>query len=253
VVARCGGAKHISKSKHTKIYVRSTFGSWDAEVEKSARGCGAKHISKSKCAKHTLLSEHFWKFTRHCGAKQMSKSTCQKTPQVRNAFGDWDVEKVRTIVARSTLPAKHVAKSKRKKHPVLEAFLEVETLKTGSKSRSQNANRTKCLDHWKKGCDAGKSSRRCKGKQNSKWKWQKHHMLGLLLEVERSTKCTHVHAVVVPPLDDEMSVLHCPTPRFTTLHYHCNNNCNNYNYTTTTAATTTTTTAATATIYIILC
>ena len=175
MVARRGGAKHISKSKHTKIYVRSTFGSWDAEVEKSARGCGAKHISKSKCAKHTLLSEHFWKFTRHCGAKQMSKSTCQKTPQVRNAFGDWDVEKVRTIVARSTLPSpnvkntpclKHFWKLRRwKREANLEVKMRTEpnvwtiekkvvmpekahAVVKGSKIRNENDKSTTCLDYF---------------------------------------------------------------------------------------------------------
>ena len=34
---------------------RTTFGSWDVELRKSARRCGAKHISKWKCPKHTIL------------------------------------------------------------------------------------------------------------------------------------------------------------------------------------------------------
>ena len=44
-IARHCGAKHISKSKASKIQSQSTFG-------RSARRCGAKHISKSKCTKH---------------------------------------------------------------------------------------------------------------------------------------------------------------------------------------------------------
>ena len=100
---------------------------------------------------------------------------------------------------------------------MLEAVLEVETLKTGSKSRSQNANRTKCLDHWKKDCDVEKSSRRCKGKQNSKWNWQKHHMLGLLLEVERSTKCTLLWFHLWTMRCRFYTALHHASPHYTTI------------------------------------
>ena len=42
---RCGGAKHIGKSKVFKT--NGYF--WKLRYWKSARRCGAKHISKSKC------------------------------------------------------------------------------------------------------------------------------------------------------------------------------------------------------------
>ena len=59
-----------------KTWVRSTCGSSD-EI---ARCCGAKHISKSN-VRNTPFSDHFWKFgcgkfARRCGAKHISKSKC---------------------------------------------------------------------------------------------------------------------------------------------------------------------------------
>ena len=81
-----------------------------------------------------------------------------KTHQVRTTFGSWDVEKVHAVVARSTFP-------------------------------SQNVQNTPASDHfWKLRCR--KSARRCGAKHMSKWKCTKHTMVGPLLEVEMSKKCT---------------------------------------------------------------
>ena len=81
-----------------------------------------------------------------------------KTLGVRTTFGSWDVEKVHAVVARSTF-------------------------------RSQNVKNTRSSDHfWKLRCR--KSARRCGAKHISKWKCTKHTMLGPLLEVEMSKKCT---------------------------------------------------------------
>ena len=80
-----------------------------------------------------------------------------KTPQRRTTFGSWDVEKVHAVVARSTFP-------------------------------SQNVQNTPLSDHfWKFRCR--KSARRC-GAKHMKSKCTKHTMLGPLLEVEMSKKCT---------------------------------------------------------------
>ena len=55
--------------------------------------------------------------------------------------------------------------------------------------RSQNVQNTPCSDHfWKLRCR--KSGRRCGAKHISKWKCTKHTMLGPLLEVAMSKKCT---------------------------------------------------------------
>ena len=81
-----------------------------------------------------------------------------KTPQDRTTFGSCDVEKVHAVVARSTF-------------------------------RSQNVKSTRGSDHfWKLRCR--KSARRRGAKHISKSKCTKHTMVGALLEVEMSKKCT---------------------------------------------------------------
>ena len=76
----------------------------------------------------------------------------------RTTFGSWDVEKVHAVVARSTF-------------------------------RSQNVQNTPWSDHfWKLRCR--KSARRCGAKHISKSKCTKHTMVGPLLEVAMSKKCT---------------------------------------------------------------
>ena len=81
-----------------------------------------------------------------------------KTHHSRTTFGSCDVEKVHAVVARSTFP-------------------------------SQNAQSTPGSDDfWKLRCR--KSARRCGAKHISKSKCTKHTILGPLLEVEMSKKCT---------------------------------------------------------------
>ena len=170
-----------------------------------------------------------------------------KTPGVRTTFGSYDVEKVHTVVARSTFP-------------------------------SQNVQNTRGSDHfWKLWCR--KSARRCGAKHISKSKCTKHQGFGPLLEVAMSKKCTplwreahfqvkmykthqvrttfgswdveKVHAVVArstfpsqnvtkhtmlgPLLEVQMSLrfatLHYTTLHSTTLHYITQHY--NYNYATT--------------------
>ena len=81
-----------------------------------------------------------------------------KTHHSRTTFGSCDVEKVHAVVARSTFP-------------------------------SQNVQNTPGSDHfWKLRCR--KSARRCGAKHISKSKCTKHTILGPLLEVAMSKKCT---------------------------------------------------------------
>ena len=81
-----------------------------------------------------------------------------KTHHSRTTFGSWDVKKVHAVVARSTFP-------------------------------SQNVQSTSVSDDfWKLRCR--KSVRRCGAKHISKSKCTKHTILGPLLEVEMSKKCT---------------------------------------------------------------
>ena len=81
-----------------------------------------------------------------------------KTLEERTTFGSWDVEKVHAVVARSTF-------------------------------WSQNVQNTPWSDHfWKLRCP--KSARRCGAKHILKSKCAKHTMVGPLLEVAMSKKCT---------------------------------------------------------------
>ena len=81
-----------------------------------------------------------------------------KTHHGRTTFGSNDVEKVHAVVARSTVP-------------------------------SQNVQSTPASDHvWKLRCR--KSARRCGAKHIFKSKCTKHTMVGPLLEVAMSKKCT---------------------------------------------------------------
>ena len=83
---------------------------------------------------------------------------CVKNWGVRTTFGSWDVQKVHAVVARSTF-------------------------------RSENVENTPGPDHfWKLRCR--KSARRCGAKHISKSKCTKHTIVGPLLEVEMSKKCT---------------------------------------------------------------
>ena len=89
---------------------------------------------------------------------QLARWEMYKTHHCRTTFGSWDVEKVHAVVARSTFP-------------------------------SQNAQNTPLSDHfWKLRCR--KSARRCGAKHLSKSKCTKHTIVGPLLEVEMSKKCT---------------------------------------------------------------
>ena len=81
-----------------------------------------------------------------------------KTHYVRTTFGSCDVEKVHAVVARSTFP-------------------------------SENVQSAPWSDHfWQLRCR--KSARRCGAKHISKSKCTKHTILGPLLEVQMSKKCT---------------------------------------------------------------
>ena len=123
-----------------------------------------------------------------------------KTPGVRTTFGSCDVEKVHAVVARSTFP-------------------------------SQNVQNTRGSDHfWKLRCR--KSARRCGAKHISKSKCTKHTMLGPLLEVQMSKKCTplwregHFEVKMYKTLGvrttfgaSDVASLNYTTLHYTTLHY----------------------------------
>ena len=123
----------------------------------------ARSTFRSQNVQNTPAPDHFWKLrcrksARRCGTKHISKSNVKKTLGVPTTFGSSDVEKVHAVVAGSTFP-------------------------------SQNVQNTPGPDHfWRFRCR--KSARRCAAKSSLKSKCTKHTILGPLLEVEMSKKCT---------------------------------------------------------------
>ena len=115
-----------------------------------------------------------------------SEVKMHKTHHCRTTFGSWDVEKVHAVVARSRFRSPNVQNTSASDH-----FWKLWCRKSApvvarSTSPSQN---TPTSDHfWKLRCR--KSARRCGAKQILKSKCTKHTMLGPLLEVEMSKKCT---------------------------------------------------------------
>ena len=85
---------------------------WKLRCRKSARRCGAKHISKSKCTKHTTFGPFFEVETSKKCTPLWREARFQvnmyKTLGVRTTFGGSDVEKVHTVVARSTFRSQKV-------------------------------------------------------------------------------------------------------------------------------------------------
>ena len=188
---------------------------------KSARRCGAKQISKSKCTKHTsvgpLLEVAMSKKCTPLWREAHFQVKMYKTHHYRTTFGSWDVEKVHAVVARSSKCTKHtiigplleVEMSKKCTPLWREAHFQVKMYKTHqcrttfgswdvekvhavvarSTFPSENVQSTPCSDHfWKLRCR--KSARRCGAKHISKSKCTKHTIVGPLLEVEMSKKCT---------------------------------------------------------------
>ena len=114
------------------VVARSTFPSqnvqntprsdhfWKLRCRKSARRCGAKHILKSKCTKHTtfgpLLEVEMSKKCTPLWREAHFEVKMYKTPHVRATFGGSDVEKVHTVVARSTFRSKNVQNTRGSDH-----------------------------------------------------------------------------------------------------------------------------------------
>ena len=176
-LAKAAGAEPAGQMRDEKLHAvvaRSTFQSqnvqntpfsdhsWKLRCRKSARRCGAKHILKSKCTKHIivgpLLEVAMSSKCTPLWREANFKVKMYKTHHSRTTFGSWDVEKVHAVVARSTFG-------------------------------SQNVQNTSLSDHfWKLRCR--QSARRCGAKHILKSKCTKHIIVGPLLEVAMSSKCT---------------------------------------------------------------
>ena len=178
----------------------------------------ARSTFPSQIVQNTPFSDHFWKLR------------CQKSAR--------------------RCGAKHISKWKCTKHTILGPLLEVEMSKKCTPlwreaHFEENAKNTRGSDHfWTLRCR--KSARRCGAKHIFKSKCTKHTMVGPLLEVEMSKKCTplwrearfQVKMYKTPHVRATFGGSDVASLRFTTLHYitlhytplHYKYNCN---YTTT--------------------
>ena len=138
---------------------------WKAEM---GRGREKRRVEESRSEKRKSQKKEdadAWKgrkVAKHCVFPMICGSGGSKSRLAKAAgaepSGQMSDEKVHAVVARSTFP-------------------------------SQNVQGTPCSDHsWKLRCR--KSARRCGTRHISKSKCAKHTMLGPLLEVEMSKKCT---------------------------------------------------------------
>ena len=109
---------HLQVKMYKAPGSRSTFGSWDVE---KVYAVVARSTFPSQNVQNTPASDHFWKLrcrksARLCGAKHISKSKCNKTQHVRTTFGGSDVEKVHTVVGRSTFRSQNVKNTRGSDH-----------------------------------------------------------------------------------------------------------------------------------------
>ena len=65
-------------------------------------------VGSLKRRRGAIWPDERWTVARLCGAKHISKSKCAKHTRVRTTFGNWDVEKVHAVVARSTFPSQKI-------------------------------------------------------------------------------------------------------------------------------------------------
>ena len=145
---------------------------------KSARRCGAKHISKSKCTKHTiigpLLEVEMSKKCTPLWREAHFEVKMYKTPHVRATFGGSDLEKVHSVVARSTFRSQNVQSTWGSDH-----FSRFGSRKSARRCGAKHISKSKCTKHLGFGpllevFGCGKSAPRCGAKHISKSKCTKH-------------------------------------------------------------------------------
>ena len=117
-----------------------------------------------------------------------SKSRLAKAAGAEPA-GQMRDKKLHAVVARSTFQSRNVQNT-----PGADHFWQLRCRKSARRCGAKHISKSKCTKHtisdhfWKLRCR--KSARRCGPKHISKSKCTKHTMLGPLLEVEMSKKCT---------------------------------------------------------------
>ena len=220
------GAPEGRKVGSLKRRVRSQLARWEM---KNCTPCGAKPISKSKCTKHLsvgpLLEVEMSKKCTPLWREAHFQVKMYKTHHSRTTFGSWNVEKVHTVVARSTFRSQNVLTKHTSSGPLLEvemskkctplwreAHFEVKMYKTlhvratfggsdvekvhavvaRSTFRSENVQNTRGSDHF--------------------WRF-------------RCRFAASLHYTTLRYITPHSTILHCITLHYTPQHY-------NYNYTT---------------------
>ena len=158
-----GGAWRYSETCYRRKFRSQTSDNMDRWKAEQGRGREKRKIGRKKSKKkEDADARKGRKVAKHCVFPMVwgsggSKSRLAKAAGAEPA-GQMRDEKLHAVVARSTFP-------------------------------SQNVQNTPGADHfWQLKCR--KSARRCGAKRISKWKCTKHSILGPLLEVAMSKKCT---------------------------------------------------------------
>ena len=117
---------------------------------KIARRCGAKHISKSKCTKHTrcgpLLAVEMSKKCTPLWREAHFQVKMYKAHHSRTTFGSWDVQKVHAVVARSTFPSQNVQNT-----PGPDHFWKLRCPKSVRCCGAKHISKWKCTNHTRCG------------------------------------------------------------------------------------------------------
>ena len=129
-----------SKSRLTKAAGAEPAGQMRDE---KLHAVGAKHISKSKCTKHTivgpLLEGEMSKKCTPLWREAHFEVKMHKTHHSRITFGSSDVEKVHTVVARSTFRSQNVKSTRGSDH-----FWKFRCRKIARRYGAKHISKSKC-------------------------------------------------------------------------------------------------------------
>ena len=119
---------------------------WKLRCRKSVRRCGAKHISKSKCTKHRgfgpLLEVEMSKKCTRLWREAHVEVKMYKAHHARTTFGSSDVEKAHAVVARSTFPSQNVQNTEGSDH-----FWKLRCRKGARRCGAKHISKSKCRKH----------------------------------------------------------------------------------------------------------
>ena len=199
---------------------------WKLRCRKSARRCGAKHISKSKCAKHLsvgpLLEVEMSKKCTPLWREAHFQVKMYKTHQRRTTFGSWDVEKVHAVVARSTFPSQNVQDT-----TVSDDFWKLRCRKSARRCGAKHILKSKCKKHTSVGpLLEVEMSKKCTPL------WREAHFQVKMYKAPhvratfRGSDVASLHYTTLHYTTLHSTTLHSTTLHYITQHY-------NYNYTTT--------------------